>query len=162
MKNAAPRNEEIQRLLWAFGTLKSAVTTINTGEGIAGCEVPVAEARAAAGRQIDRLRASLIALELLILPPEEPALSRKEPTRSELRTLKTRAQEGLRVAQQNLTSVGIIRDGLDRKSGEYRIAAKCYDAVKATFDQQDAIVKELEARQKVVGNYGKKNKGGGS
>lgn len=82
----------------------------------------------------------------------------KEVSRSELRTLLTKAKEGLRIAKQNLDSVALIRDNKPRQSPEYRTANECYVAVKATFDQQEAQVNNLKERQKVVGNYGKKSK----
>lgn len=56
---AIQRDEEIQRLAWAFGTLKSAISTLNIGEDIQGCEGPVERASEAVKQQIERMRTSL-------------------------------------------------------------------------------------------------------
>ncbi len=85
-------------------------------------------------------------------------MTKINPSRSELRTLKTKAQEGLRIAEQNLNSIAMIRDALKRASKEYLIASKCYQAVYATWEQQLAVVDKLNKQQKVVGSYKSKKK----
>ena len=80
-------------------------------------------------------------------------MSKINPSRSELRTLKTRAQEGVRIAKQNLDSIAMIRDRLDRKTEGYRIANDCYKAVEATFQQQEAVVGKLAEQQRIAGTY---------
>lgn len=85
-------------------------------------------------------------------------MSKIQPSRSELRTLKTRAQEGVRIAKQNLDSIAMIRDRLDRGTEGYKIASECYKAVYTTWEQQEAVVKKLADQQKVVGTYKSKKK----
>lgn len=84
-------------------------------------------------------------------------MSKANPSRSELRTLLTKAKEGLRIAKQNLDNIAAIRDGLDRKSEEYKVASKCYQVVYTTWEQQDSAVKNFKQKQAALGSRKKKN-----
>ena len=60
------RNYHLQTLVLALGTLKTAISTINTGEGIKGCEEPTANAKAIARKQLARMRKALDEMETII------------------------------------------------------------------------------------------------
>ena len=60
---AKDRNEVLQKMTWAFGTLKSAVSNISIGEDIDDCQDVVANAREVAKQQIKRIRLYLVELE---------------------------------------------------------------------------------------------------
>lgn len=62
-ENAKKRSELLGSIGLALGTLRSAVSTINIGEGIVGCEFPVNNAREIALKEIERLRKDLTALK---------------------------------------------------------------------------------------------------
>jgi hypothetical protein len=62
-ENAEKRNGILQRIGWANGTLRSAVSSVNVGEGIEGCVTPVKVGKSQARYQIDRLRQYLDELE---------------------------------------------------------------------------------------------------
>lgn len=57
------RDEELKTIKLLFGTLSSAASTVSIGEDINGCERPVAEAKAMALKQIERIREHLTNLE---------------------------------------------------------------------------------------------------
>lgn len=57
------REELIQKLSWAFGTLKSAVSNWNISYDVKGCEDIVAGSQEAAAQQIARIRQHLDQLE---------------------------------------------------------------------------------------------------
>lgn len=85
-------------------------------------------------------------------------MSKNNPSRSEIRTLKTKAKEGARIAKQNLDSIAMIRDKLNRQSEGYKVANECYKVVCTTLEQQQAVIKKLTEQQKTVGSYkSKKN-----
>jgi hypothetical protein len=85
-------------------------------------------------------------------------LSTDNPSRSELRTLLTKAQEGLRIAKEVLSGIEVILTHQERGSLQYNVALFCYNAAKKVRDQQLATVDRLTQRRKVVGSYAKKKK----
>jgi vacuolar-type H+-ATPase subunit D/Vma8 len=84
-------------------------------------------------------------------------MSKINPSRSELRTLKTKAQEGVRIAKQNLDKISMIRDCLDRSSEGYKTASECYKAVYTTYEQQEAVLAKLTEQARLAGHYGRKS-----
>lgn len=60
------RNGSLQRIAWAMATLRSAITTIEIGEKVVGCEIPVKQARDAAQTQINKIKKELATLESLV------------------------------------------------------------------------------------------------
>jgi hypothetical protein len=58
-ETAKQRSELLGSMSLAFGTLRSAVSNVNIGEGIEGCELSVTTSREIALKQIERLRKNL-------------------------------------------------------------------------------------------------------
>lgn len=85
-------------------------------------------------------------------------MSADNPSRSELRTLLTKSQEGLRIAKEILSGIELILTHQERGSLQYNVALFCYNAAKKVRDQQLAAVDRLNQRRKVVGSYAKKKK----
>ena len=79
-------------------------------------------------------------------------------TRSELRTLKTKAAGELRIAKQCLETVEMQLHKLPLGSEGRAAMQTCYDQIKTTHDQCEAVVKNLNAESKVVGGYKSKKK----
>jgi hypothetical protein len=65
-ENAEKRDNAMQKIAWAMGTLRSAVRDINIGEDIPGCEGPVAVSRDIGKKQVERIRQQLAELEKLL------------------------------------------------------------------------------------------------
>lgn len=59
-------NRLLEAILHALATLRSATSTINVAEEIAGCENPVQQAREIGLRQVSRIRCHLDELESLL------------------------------------------------------------------------------------------------
>ncbi len=85
-------------------------------------------------------------------------MSSDNPSRSELRTLLTKAQEGLRVAKEILGGIELILTHQERGSLQYNVALFCHNAAKKVRDQQLATLDRLKQRRKLVGSYTKKKK----
>ena len=85
-------------------------------------------------------------------------MSSDNPSRSELRTMLTKAQEGLRVAKEILGSLEVILTHQERGSLQYNVALFCYNAARKVRDTQQATLDRLKQRRKVVGSYTKKGK----
>lgn len=85
-------------------------------------------------------------------------MSEETPTRSELRTLLTKTQEGLRVSKEILGGLEVILNHQERGSMQYNVALFCYNAARKVRDQQLAALDRLKKRRKVVGTYAKKKK----
>lgn len=62
------RSQLLERLGWAQGTLRSAVSTVNVGEPYEGCAGTVAEARQIGLGRIALMRTYLDELEALLKP----------------------------------------------------------------------------------------------
>lgn len=62
-ENAKKRSEILGSIGIALGTLRSAVSNVNIGEGIAGCELPVTTGKEIALIEIERIRKDLKALK---------------------------------------------------------------------------------------------------
>lgn len=60
---AKQRHELLGSIGIAIGTLRSAVSNVNIGEGIDGCELSVTVGRDVAVKQIDLLRKKLLELK---------------------------------------------------------------------------------------------------
>lgn len=61
------RNELLRSMALAMGTLRTAVSNVNIGEGVEGCEHPVKVNREIALKQIQRIRADLRKLKPLLI-----------------------------------------------------------------------------------------------
>jgi hypothetical protein len=85
-------------------------------------------------------------------------LSADNPSRSELRTLLTKAHEGLRVAKEILGGIELILNHQERGSLQYNVALFCHNAARKVRDQQQAVVDRLKQQRKIVGSYTKKKK----
>ena len=83
-------------------------------------------------------------------------MSADNPTRSELRTMLIKAQEGLRVAKEILGGIEVILNHQQRGNVEYNVALFCFNAARKARDQQQATLDRLKQRRKVVGTYAKK------
>jgi hypothetical protein len=81
-------------------------------------------------------------------------------TRSTLRTLITKASDARRIAEQNMQGIAMIRDRQKRGSTAYDVAQQCYNVAKATFDQQDTLLKQLQEERREVGGYDRKKPAG--
>lgn len=80
------------------------------------------------------------------------------PSRSELRTLLTKAHEGLRVAKEILGGIEVILNHQERGSLQYNVALFCHNAARKVRDQQQASLDRLNQHRKLVGSYTKKKK----
>ena len=60
------RDDLLQRMSWANGTLRSAVSNVNIGDGIEGCEQVTEQGKKQAREQVFRLRQYLTDLEKLL------------------------------------------------------------------------------------------------
>jgi hypothetical protein len=65
-KEAKQRDDALQSMSWAMGTLKTAISTLNIGEPWEGCEDANQGARETARQQIARLRKNIEILESLL------------------------------------------------------------------------------------------------
>ena len=90
--------------------------------------------------------------------PQEDRMSVENPSRSELRTMLTKAQEGLRVAKEILGGIEVILNHQERGSLQYNVALFCSNAARKARDQQLIAIDRLKQRRKVIGTYAKKRK----
>jgi hypothetical protein len=105
-----------------------------------------------------RTTRSLIPNSSPVYLKEEPDLSADNPSRSELRTLLTKAHEGLRIAKEILGSIELILTHQERGSLQYNVALFCHNAARKVRDTQQQAVDKLKQQRKVVGSYTKKKR----
>lgn len=79
-------------------------------------------------------------------------------TRSELRTLKTKANEGLRIAKQVMDGIAMIRNPLAKNTTRRQVADQCFNVAENAYNQQLAVVNELQAEIQEVGTYSRDKK----
>jgi len=79
-------------------------------------------------------------------------------TRSTIRTLITKAAEGMRIAKQNMDAIEMIRNSQKKGTLPWQVADQCLHVAKTTFEQQKAVFDKLSNERQEVGTYTRKKK----